>query len=173
MRPTIITAVIGLLCVCFLPNKLTQTIKEANIRFDLPNQDWFYAEKLKPDSKRTTYVYKRQPVELDEEEDVIPSISFSVEEIGKEMDKKTYFDALKSKLDYIILEEYSSESGKYDFSEAIAYKASYIDVTHEKHTVYVLNGINGKIGFQMMLDVHTDALKHVEKEFLSILKSVR
>jgi len=162
----------GLLFVSYAPVKLTQTIKEANIRFDLPSEEWFYAEKIKNGSKSLSYVYKRQPIELDEEE-IIPMISIMVEELAKDVDKDAYLKELQAKTEYKITEQFGIESGKFTYSAAICFKATYIDVMHEHHTVYMLNGYSARSGFQMILDANTDVMPQVEKEFLAVLKSVR
>ena len=172
MQRIIFLALIGFSCLCFSSNKLTQTIKEANIRFDLPSEEWFYAEKIKNGSKSLIYVYKRQSIELEEEE-IIPVISVMAEELAKDTDKDQYLKGLESKMEYKVMEHFGIESGKFTYSAATCFKATYIDVMHEHHTVYILNGYSAKSGFQMILDANTDVMPQVEKEFLAVLKSVR
>ena len=74
-----------LLAICifcgFAPSELTQEIKEAGLKIDLPNDQWFLANKIDK-TDLDVYMYKRKPIEDQEGRQIIPNIAVFVEDVG-------------------------------------------------------------------------------------------
>jgi hypothetical protein len=151
---------------------LTQELKEAKIKIDLPNDSWFLADKQE-NNGMTVYYFKRQPIEDNEERKIIPNISVIIEDVDKDLDAVTYSALKRSRVNFEVLEVFTHESGQIKFQNAIGYKGKYVDKGGLDHTIYIVHGINGKKGLQFICDVTTNILDKVENEFLVTLKSIR
>src|SRR6478609_4488787 len=136
-------------------DELTQELREAKIKIDLPNDSWFLANKQEINGL-TIYYFKRKPIE----------------DIDKNMDAITYSALKRSKVSFEVSEVFTHENGKINYENAIGYKGKYVD-KGLNHTVYVIHGINGKKGLQFICDVTTNILDKVDGEFLTTLKSIR
>ena len=152
-------------------DELTQELKEAKIKIDLPNDSWFLANKQEINGL-TIYYFKRKPIEDSEGRQIIPNISVIIEDVDKNMDAITYSALKRSKVSFEVSEVFTHENGKINYENAIGYKGKYVDKGLD-HTVYVIHGINGKKGLQFICDVTTNILDKVDGEFLTTLKSIR
>ena len=120
----------ALTAFAFTGEDLTQNIKEAKIRIDLPNASWSLSDK-RSEGDMSVYIFKREPVIDADGRQIIPNIAVIVDEV-----------------------EYTDQGG--------------LD-----HTIYVVHGINGTKGFQLICDVTTNIHDKVVDEFFHTLKSVR
>lgn len=153
-------------------SELTQHLRKAKVKIDLPNQSWFLADKQE-NNGMTIYYFKRQPIEDSEGRQIIPNISVIIEDVEKGLDAVTYSALKRSQVSFEVSEVYTHEGGQFDFQNAIGYKGKYVDQAGLDHTVYVVHGINGKKGLQFIFDVTTNILDKVDSEFLTTLKSIR
>jgi hypothetical protein len=153
-------------------DNLTQDLKEAKIKIDLPNDSWFLADKQETKGM-TVYYFKRKPIEDNEGRKIIPNISVIIEDVDRDLDAVTYSAMKRSKVNFKVLEVFTHESGTIKYENAIGYKGSYVDKNELDHTIYIVHGINGKKGLQFICDVTTNILDQVDNEFLTTLKSIR
>lgn len=153
-------------------SELTQELKEAKIKIDLPNDSWFLADKQE-NKAMTVYYFKRQPIEDDDGRKIIPNIAVIIEDVDKDLDAVTYSTLKRSKVNFEVLKVFTHEGGQIGFQNAVGYKGKYVDQGGLDHTIYIIHGINEKKGIQFICDVTTNILDKVESEFLVTLKSIR
>jgi hypothetical protein len=152
--------------------ELTQDIKEAKIKIDLPNKLWALADK-QSNNDVTVYYFKREFIEDEDGRKIIPNIGVVVEDVENDLDVVIYSAAKRAKINFEVSEVYTSDGGKIGFANAIGYKGKYNDNRGLAHTIYVVHGVNGNKGFQVICDATTSVADKVEGEFLASLKSLR
>lgn len=153
-------------------DELTQELKEAKIKIDLPNDSWFLADKQE-NKEMTVYYFKRKSIEDNDGRQIIPNISVIIEDVDKTLDAVTYSALKRSKVNFEVLEVFNHDSGPIKYENAIGYKGKYVDKYDLDHTIYIVHGINGTKGLQFIFDVTTNILDKVDNEFLATLKSIR
>lgn len=151
---------------------MTQELKEAKVKIDLPNDSWFLADKQE-NKGMTIYFFKRHPIEDDEGRKIIPNISVIIEDVDKGLDAVAYSAMKRSRVNFEVLEVFTHTNGQIEFQNAVGYKGKYVDTGGLAHTIYVVHGINGKKGLQFICDVTTNILDQVDNEFMATLKSIR
>lgn len=166
------TFLFAFIALAFKADDLTQDLKEAKIKMDLPNDSWSLADK-KNERNMAVYIYKRQPIEDAEGRQIIPNIAVIIEDVEKDLDVIAYTALKRSKVSFEVLKVYTHHEGQIAYENAIGYKGKYTDKGGLDHTIYVLHGINGRKGFQLICDVTTNIHDKVEAEFFSTLKSIR
>jgi hypothetical protein len=169
------SVIIGLLTLtaqALLTGDLTQELKEAKIKVDLPNDSWYLASKQDV-NEVVVYNFKRKPIEDNEGRQIIPNISVIIENVDNELDAVTYSALKRSKVNFKISEVFTHESGLIGLQNAIGYKGTYTDKGGLDHTVYIVHCINNKKGVQLICDTTTDILDKMESEFLMTLESIR
>ena len=166
------TALITLLTFPFHSGDLTHELKEGKIKIDLPNESWFLADKQE-DNGMTIYFFKREPIEDPEGRQIIPNIAVIIEDVEKDTDAVAYSALKRSRVNFEVSEVFTHEKGPIRFQNAVGYKGKYVDKGGLDHTIYVVHGINGNKGLQVICDATTNIFDKMEDEFLIALKSVR
>ena len=161
-----------LVTTAFASAELTRKITEANIEIDLPNDSWFLADK-QTQNGTGVYFFKRNPVADSEGRQIIPNIAVIVEDVEEGTDAIAYSALKRLNVGFKVLKVHTHEDGLINFQNAIAYKGSYVDQGKLDHTIYIVHGINGDKGLQIIFDATTDVFDKVEGEFLTTLKSIR
>lgn len=151
---------------------LTQDLKEARIKIDLPNDSWALADRSE-NKGMVIYSYKRKPVDDRDGRHIIPNMAVIIEDVDKKMDAVTYSALKRSQVKFDVSEVFTHEKGPIKFENAIGYKGTYTDSGGLEHTVYVVHAINERKGIQFICDATTDVLAQVEDEFRRALKSIR
>lgn len=151
--------------------ELTYQLKEADIRLDMANDAWSLADKQE-NKGMVVYIFKRQPIEDAEGRQVIPNIAVIIEEVDKDLDAVTYSAMKRSEVNFEVQEVFTHESGKMHFSNAVGYRGQYADSRKLDHTIYVVHGVNGGKGIQLICDATTSVIGTVEEEFFTTLKSL-
>lgn len=151
--------------------ELTHHLKEADIKIDMANDAWSLADK-QDNSGTVVYIFKRQPIVDAEGRQIIPNIAVIIEAVGSNLDAVTYSSMKRSKVNFEVEEVFTHESGKIRFRNAVGYRGTYADSQLE-HTIYVVHGVNGGKGIQLICDATTGVIPEVEGEFFTTLKSLR
>jgi len=168
-----IISIIVIALTAILPaSDLTQDIKEAKIKIDLPNDSWALANRSE-NKGMTIYSYKRKPVDDSEGRHIIPNMAVIIEDVDRKMDAVTYSALKRSQVHFDVSEVFTHDKGPIQFVNAIGYKGTYTDSGGLEHTVFVIHAINERKGIQFICDATTDVLEKVEGEFFLTLKSIR
>jgi hypothetical protein len=169
---SITVGILALMILAAPADELTQDIKEAKIKIDLPNKSWSLVDK-KSNNDVTVYYFKREFIEDEDGRKIIPNIGVVIEDVEHDLDVVTYSAAKRAKINFEVSEVYSYDGGKIGFANAIGYKGKYNDNRGLAHTIYVVHGVNGNKGFQVICDATTSVADKVADEFLASLKSLR
>lgn len=153
------------------PDPLIQDIKEAKIKIDLPNSEWFLADKVEKNDL-VVYMFKREPIEDKEQRQIIPNIAVIVEDVDENLDVIRYSVIKRSQTPFDVDEVITPQSGKILFTNAIGYRGHY-KKNELHHTIYIVHAINDGKGIHVIMDVTTNILDKVDVEFLSAIKSIR
>jgi len=149
-----------------------EKIKEAQISFQKPNEKWELKGKQN-ENEFTIYFYKREPIADKDNRQIIPNISFVIENLPNDSIDVINFSLQKRiNAPFEVKEAFIHDDGRIDFENAIAYKAIYKDKFGE-HTVFVVHLLNNKKGVQVIMDVLTVIYPELEKEFIFALKSLK
>ena len=168
-----IISIILITVTAILPaSDLTQDIKEAKIKIDLPNDSWALANRSE-NKGMIIYSYKRKPVDDSEGRHIIPNMAVIIEDVEKKVDAVKYSALKRSQVKFDVSEVFTHGKGPIKFVNAIGYKGTYTDSGGLEHTVYVIHAINERKGIQFICDATTGVLEKVEAEFLATLKSIR
>ncbi len=168
---TILIMVFALTLVGLRSDTVTQDIKEAKIKIDLPNDEWFLAKKAE-DNGLVVYMFKRNPIEDNEQREIIPNIAVIIEDIDKDQDVIKYSVIKRMEMPFEVDEAFIHESGKIQFVNAMGYRGHYSDKGLD-HTIYIVHATNEGKGIQIICDVTTNIFGKVGPEFLLTLKSIR
>ena len=169
---SVIIGLFTLISQALLTGDLTQELKEAKIKIDLPNDSWYLASRQEV-KEMVVYNFKRTPIEDNDGRQIIPNISVIIENVDEDIDAVTYSALKRSKVNFKVSEVYTHEGGRIGLQNAIGYKGTYTDKGGLDHTVYIVHGINNKKGIQLICDTTTDILDKMESEFLMTLESIR
>ena len=167
-----ILTIVSFVFLVLTTDPLVQNIKEAKLKINLPNAEWFLADRIDK-GNLVVYQYKRSPIEDDEQRKIIPNIAVIVEEIDKKTDVMAYSLMKRLKTPFEVDEVFIHDSGRIDFKNAIAYRGHYTDGEGMEHTIYIVHAISNKKGIQVIMDTTSNILDQVDSEFLSALKSIR
>ena len=100
----------ALTAFAFTGEDLTQNIKEAKIRIDLPNASWSLSDK-RSEGDMSVYIFKREPVIDADGRQIIPNIAVIVEEVEKDLDVVEYTALKRSKVSFEVEKVYTSHDG--------------------------------------------------------------
>jgi len=170
MKFIIIIFLLNVFPVCY---GQTQKIEQAALQFELPNDKWSLLKTQEANSK-FIYFYKREPITDKNGNQVVPNISFIVEDVSDSIDVVTFsaFKRLKTPFDVIEVFSAGSNDKRINYGAAVCYKGKYKENEFE-HTVYVIHLIKNKKGVQIFFDITSDLFPDYEKEFLITLKSLQ
>jgi hypothetical protein len=87
------------------------------------------------------------------------------------MDVVTFSINKRANNAFDVTQMFTHDDGTIKYLNAVGYKGTYTDAMN--HIVYVVHGINGDKGFQIILDTTTETFPAMDAEFLGILKSIR
>lgn len=147
-----------------------EVIKEAKIKFDLPNDSWMFIEKQQANFKKL-YTYKREPIKNKSGQNVTPNISFMTQKVDKDQDVIMYSASRRMVLPIEIDDVFIYEDGLIGFENAIGYKGRYED-KYGEHTVYLIHLINNNRAVEVIMDVTSDVFDKVDEEFKVTMKSI-
>ena len=142
---------------------------EAHLKASLPGSHWH----LKPRQTQngmTIYVFKRDPILDSSGRKIIPNFAVIIEPIDPKTDVVTYSVNKRANNAFHVTEMFNYEEGPIKIVNAVCYKGTYTDAM--THIVYVIHGINGSKGFQIILDTTTETFAAMDAEFQGILKSI-
>jgi hypothetical protein len=148
-----------------------ELIKEAKLKFDLPNDSWALKDKQFAEGKKI-YFYKRESIKDKSGRNVIPNISVITEKVSKNQDVVTYSAFKRMEISFDVDKVFTHEDELIEFQNAIGYKGQYQD-QYGKHTIYVIYLINNKKGIQMIFDVTSDLFNELDEEFKKTMKSIQ
>jgi hypothetical protein len=152
--------------------ELTHELKEAKLLIDLPNENWFLANKQESNG-RIVYFFKREAIEDAEGRKIIPNIGVVIEDVEKDMDAVRYSALKRSAASFEVLEVFTHESGRLKFQNAVGYKGKYVDRYELDHSLYIIHAVNSGKGIQLICDATASVMEKVEGEFKKTLMSIR
>ena len=143
---------------------------EAHIKATLPGSHWHLQPK-RAQNGMTIYVFKRDPIPDSSGLSIIPNFAVIIETIDPKTDVVTYSVNKRANNAFHVTDMFfTNEEGPIKIVNAVGYRGTYTDAL--PHTVYVVHGINGKKGFQIILDTTTETFAAMDAEFLGILQSI-
>jgi hypothetical protein len=151
----------------------TDTIKEGNIVFQLPNNNWKLKD-IQKDKGETFYNYVRKPVTDNEGRLIIPTITFITEKIPLNVDIAKFADKQKANAPFKITEEFNNKNviKKIKINNAIGWKCLYSQ-DNVAHTIYFVHLINKDKGIQVLMDITSELFEKYENEFIDAMLSIR
>jgi hypothetical protein len=155
----------------FTSSDLTQEIKEAGLKIDLPNDQWFLANKVEK-KDLVVYIFKRKPIEDGEGHQIIPNLAVLVEDAGDAKDFVEYSVTKRIQISFEVDSVFTPQNGLIGFQNSIGYKFRYVEQDIE-HTVLIVHAFHEKKGIQIMCDATTDVFDKSGPEFIEALRSFR
>lgn len=144
--------------------------KEAHLKLDIPNSHW-HLQPRQEQNGFVIYVFKRDPILDSSDRKIIPNVAVVIEKVDTNMDVVTYSINKRANNAFYVTQMFTHDNGTIRYVNAVGYKGTYTDAM--SHIVYVVHGINGDQGFQIILDTTTETFPAMDAEFLGILKSIR
>jgi hypothetical protein len=143
---------------------------EAHLMATLPGSHWHLQPK-QTQNGMTIYVFKRDPIPDSSGRSIIPNFAVVIETIDPKTDVVTYSVNKRANNAFHVTDMmFTHKEGPIKIVNAVGYRGTYTDAL--PHTVYVVHGINGKKGFQIILDTTTETFGAMDAEFLGILQSI-
>jgi hypothetical protein len=142
---------------------------EAHIKATLQASHWHLQPK-QAQNGMTIYVFKRDPILDSSGRSIIPNFAVIIEPVDQKMDVVTFSVNKRGQNAFDVTDMFTHEGGPIKYINAVGYKGTYTDAL--PHTVYVVHGINGSKGFQIILDTTTQTFAAMGAEFLGILQSI-
>ena len=151
------------------------SIPEAGIQFELPNQEWYFADKYEF-KHGPIYIYKRTPIVDSRNYNVISAIMVSVEKreipgpeyLGLEVFSLQRVD--KIGLDYA--NTITNQCDKIKLKNAAAYLGQYEDMGLQHHLYTVTKYIEGKY-VTVNCDITSELFDQLDPEFTKMLGSIK
>ncbi|MEZ4936890.1 MAG: hypothetical protein R2799_04785 [Crocinitomicaceae bacterium] len=152
----------------------TQKIKEAKIKFDLPNDKWSLADQKSMEGL-SLYVFKREGLLDSDGREVISNIAVIIEHAPDTLGVVEFslFKRMQVPIQIEKVLTSMDEQPLLHFVNAIGYKGSYTDENELAHTVYIVHLINENKGVQIIMDITSNLFGVIEEEFLETLKSIK
>ncbi len=150
-----------------------QTIKEADIRYKLPNDKW-HLTSSSTDNFPHVYTYKRTALTDSSGREVIPNIAFIIENVPDTADIVDYSGYKREKLSFEAIDVFSylSEPKLLKHQYAIGFKGTYTDSKKLKHTIYYVIYIHKGKAVQVVCDVTSELFPKCKGEFDALIRSV-
>ena len=150
-----------------------QTITEADIKFRLPNDRWhLYSSNI--DEYPHVYTYKRAPIIDKSHREVIPNISFIIENVPDTADVVVYSAYKREHLGFSVADAFSalSNPGLLKHQYAIGFRGSYTDSKNLSHTIYYVIYIHKGKAVQLVCDVTAELFAACKSDFDAVIRSV-
>ncbi len=154
-------------------DELKESIHEAKISFELPSKDWHLVARQES-GNMLIYFYKRAPITDSAGRNVIPNISFILEDVDEEMDVVTYSAMKRSNVPFEVQDVFTHNDKSRDlkFKNAVGYFGKYNDDAGLSHSVYVVHLINNGKGVQLICDITSELFQEYGSEFESVIRSL-
>ena len=162
----IIQIVLFLLATQFKLNA-QETINEAKLEFELPNEHWNFTVRQVHGNK-IVYTYKRDFILDSSNRKIDPQISFIIEPVDSTIDIIQYSIFQRSKVPFKVVKVFNHEDGTMKFKYGIGYQGKYEDRGLE-HRIYVVHGIYNSMGITLIMDTTEEIADIVAPEFLKCL----
>jgi len=158
-------------------NKSDYLIKEANLTITLPNLSWNLTDNQKDET--ILYTFKRDPIVDRDSNNIIPAIMIYVDEARSYKNDLIMYSIWKQKpfiekgvkIDKILT--WQDSDYPLSFKNSIIYKCHYTSnsIDHIFYMIHLLN--KQKMGVQIYMDMTNSISDICEKEFVSVIKSIR
>ena len=154
-------------------NAQTQTITEADIRFRLPNEKWRLASSRNFDNPHV-YTYKRAAIVDKSHREVVPNISFVIEDVPDTADIVVYSGYKREHLSLDVDDAFSylSKPELLQHQYAIGFKGTYTDSRKLMHTLYYVIYIHKGKAINVICDVTSELFPKCKSEFDALIRSV-
>jgi hypothetical protein len=144
-----------------------ESIKEARIQFELPNEHWKFIERQEHENT-ILYTYKRDYILDSENRKIDPQISFILEPVDSTIDVILYSAYKRSKIPFDVVKVFSHEDGTMKFAYGVGYQGKYED-RGLLHRIYLVHGIYNFMGITLIMDTTEEIADIVAPEFLKSL----
>ncbi|PJX22779.1 hypothetical protein CAP47_07065 [Psychroflexus sp. S27] len=147
-----------------------QNIEEAKLKFKLPNIHWRFTER-KTHKDKIIYTYKRDVILDSAGREIDPQITFIIEPVGSNADVIQYSIVKRMATPFDLVDMFTHEDGYMKFKNGVGYQGKYFDRGLE-HRIYIVHGINNKMGITLVMDTTEEVSDIVAPEFQKCLSTL-
>ncbi len=120
------------------------------------------------------YTYKRAPITDKNHREIIPNLSFIIEEVADTTDIVLYSIGKRERLKFNVLDAFTalSKPQLLKHKYALGFKGTYTDSKQLEHTIYYVIYIHKGKAIQVVCDVTSELFDSCKAEFDAVISSV-
>ncbi|RKD96874.1 toxin-antitoxin system YwqK family antitoxin [Marinifilum flexuosum] len=146
-------------------------ILKNKLLFDIPNNEWFRNKYIRKNNV-SWHSFQRNPIKNENGVDILPNISFLIEEKVDLDDVILYSMEKRQKMSFEVDSTFIHDSGRLKIKNAIAYSGYTIYEDGSRHNVLIVHALIDKKGIQIVMDITSDLYEEYGNEFWLALDNI-